>query len=79
MQIKIRGEMTLYDIRQALFEKLTEIEDDLAVRYTRGATLYINPTNGFGADIEPVDQAGRRVDHVYSEGPYRSAAEDFKL
>lgn len=79
MQIKIKGEMTINDIRQALFETLMEIEDDFAIRHTRGATLYINPTNGFGCDVEPVDRSGRRVDHVYSEGPYRSIAEDFKL
>ena len=79
MKIKITGEMTLRDIRQALFEKLTEIEDDLAVRHSRGATLYINPTNGFGTDVEPTDRAGRRVDNIHSDGPYRSAADDYKL
>lgn len=79
MQIKIKGEMTIVDIRRALFEKLSEIEDDFAVRYSLGATLYINPTNGFGDKVEPVDRVGQRVDHVYSDGPYRSAADDYKL
>lgn len=79
MQIKVKGEMTLIEIRQALFEKLTELEDDYAVRYSRGATLYINPTNGFGSDVEPVDRLGRRVEKLYSEGPYRSAADEFEL
>ncbi len=79
MQIKIKGEMTIVDIRQALFEKLVEIEDELAVRYSRGATLYINPTNGFGDDVEPVDRGGRCIDSVHSDGPYRSVADDFKL
>lgn len=79
MEIKIKGEMSIADIRQTLFEKLHEIEDDYAVRYSRGATLYINPTNGFGDDIKPCNKHGRSVDKVYSEGPYRSAADDFKL
>lgn len=79
MQIKIKGEMSLAAIRQALFEQLTQIEDALAVRYSRGATLYINPTNGFGDDVEPTDRAGRRVDKVNSDGPYKSAAMDYKL
>jgi len=48
MQIKVHGEMTLAELRQALFEKLNQIEDDHAVRYSRGATLFIHPTNGFG-------------------------------
>ena len=79
MKIKVKGEMTIHEIRQALFEALTDIENDFAIRHSRGATLYINPTNGFGDDVEPVDRAGRRVDHIYSDGPYRSAADDYKL
>lgn len=78
MQIKVTGEMTLAELRQALFEKLHEIEGDLAVRHSRGATLYINPTNGFGDDVEP-QKNGRTVDKLYSSGPYRSIADDYKM
>lgn len=78
MQIKVTGEMSMAEIRQALVEKLNEIEDDLAVRHSRGATLYINPTNGFGDIVEP-RKGGRKVDKIYSDGPYRSAADEFKL
>ena len=77
MEIKVKGEMTIAEIRQALFEKLNEIENDYAVRYSRGATLYINPTNGFGDDVEP-RKHGRIVDKLYSSGPYRSAADDYE-
>ena len=77
MQIKVKGEMTIAEIRQALFEKLNEIENDYAVRYSRGATLYINPTNGFGDDVEP-RKHGRTVDKLFSSGPYRSAADDYE-
>ena len=79
MQIKVRGEMTLAEIRQALFEKLMDVEEDYAVRYSRGATLYINPTNGFGDEVVPHNEGGRRVDKLYSDGPYRSAADDYKI
>ncbi len=79
MQIRIKGEMTMADIRQALFEKLHEVEDDFAVRYSRGATLFINPTNGFGDDVEPYNKHGRAVNKLYSKGPYRSAADEFKV
>jgi hypothetical protein len=44
MKIILKGEMTLADILQALFETLHNVEEDYAVRYTRGATLYINFT-----------------------------------
>ena len=79
MQIQVRGEMTLAELRQALFEKLMDIEEDYAVRHSRGATLYINPTNGFGDEVVPHNKAGRKIDKLYSDGPYRSAADDYKL
>ncbi|MCP8685969.1 hypothetical protein [Marinobacterium sedimentorum] len=79
MQIKIRGEMTIADVRQALFEKLNDVEEDLAIRYSKGATLYLHPTNGFGDEVVPRNHSGRRVDKVFSDGPYRSAADEFKL
>ena len=42
MQITIRGEMTLIQLRQALFEKLHELEDSFALHHSLGATLYFN-------------------------------------
>jgi hypothetical protein len=53
MEIKLKGEMTVADIRQALFEQLCTLEDDYAVHYSRGATLYLNPTDGLGDDVTP--------------------------
>jgi hypothetical protein len=79
MQIKVKGEMTIAELRQAIFEKLHEVEDDFSVRFSRGATIYINPTNGFGDDVVPHNKAGWKVDKLYCDGPYRSAADDFKL
>jgi hypothetical protein len=79
MQIQIKGEMTLIELRQAIYEKLFDVEEDYAVRFSRGATLYINPTNGFGDEVVPHNKAGREVNKLYSNGPYRSAADDYKL
>lgn len=76
MQIKIKGEMPIADIKRAIIEKLNEIEEDFAVRFSRGATLYINPTNGFGDDVVP-RKNGKVVDKLYSSGPYRSAADSY--
>lgn len=75
----IKGEMTLTDIRQALFEKLSAAEEDYAIRYSRGATLYINPTNGFGDEVVPRNTAGHKINNIYSDRPYRSAADEFKI
>lgn len=79
MQITIRGEMTIADIRQAIFERLSELEDDYAVKFSRGATLYVNPTDGLGQPVEPRTRDGRAVTKMNCNGPYRSAADDFKL
>ena len=79
MKIRLKGEMTLADIRQALFEQLYSVEEDYAVRHSRGATLYINPTNGFGDEVVPRDWKGEEVKKVTSTGPYRSAADEYKI
>lgn len=79
MQIKIIGEMTIAELRQAIFEKMQEVESEYGVRYSRGATVYLNPTNGFGDAVQPRNKHGYTVEKLYSEGPYRSAADEFKL
>jgi hypothetical protein len=79
MEIKLRGEMTISDIRQALFEQLHELETNYSVKFSRGATLYIHPTNGFGDDVMPRMAGGRPMTKLYSIGPYRSAADEKKL
>ena len=76
MQIQVGGEMSIAEIRQALFEKILQAEE-MGVRYSRGATLFINPTNGFGDDVKP-RKHGRTVDKLYSSGPYRSAADRYE-
>jgi hypothetical protein len=79
MQIIIKGEMTLAEIRQTLYEKLHEMEDDYAIVYSQGATLYVNPTNGMGDQVVPRKRDGTIVAKIISNGPYRSAADDFKI
>ena len=78
MEIKLRGEMTIADIRQALFEQLHELETKYAVKFSRGATLYIDPTNSFGEDVIPRMAGGQELRKLYSTGPYRSAADQGK-
>jgi len=75
MEIKVRGEMSIAEIRQALFEKIIEAEE-MGVRYTQGATLFLNPTNGFGDKIEP-RKHGKIVKKLNSSGPYKSAADKY--
>src|ERR1700738_2242203 len=62
MEVRIKGQMTIADIRQALFDQLHEIETKYAVQYSRGATLYINPTNAFGEDVTPRMPGGHELE-----------------
>lgn len=79
MKIKVKGEMTIADIRQALFEKLQEIEERFGVRHTLDATLYIRPSNGFGDDVSPRYSNGEAVKALYSTGPYRPASDEYDI
>lgn len=79
MQITIKGEMTIAEIRQAIYEKLGELEDDFAIVYSQGATLYVNPTNGLGEEVVARTKQGKTVGKMSCNGPYRSAAEEFKI
>jgi hypothetical protein len=79
MEVRIKGQMTIAEIRQALFEQLHELETKYAVQFSRGATLYINPTNVFGEDVTPRMPGGHELKTLYSMGPYRSAADEGKL
>jgi hypothetical protein len=76
MQIRVTGEMTLLEVRQAIYEALGEIEDEFAIRHSRGAVLFINPTDGHGAHVIPRNELGLEVARVTKKGPYRSAAEE---
>lgn len=78
MQITIKGEMTIADIRQAIYEKLHELEDDFNITYSQGATLYVNPTNGFGEEVVPRTREGKVVVKMLCTGPYPCAADTLK-
>lgn len=79
MQIRIKGEHSITDIRQALFEMLAEAEGEHGIRYSIDATLYLQPTNGFGAEFTPRSRNGKPIKSLYSNGPYQSAADHYDL
>ncbi len=69
----------MVQLRQAIFEAMMELEEGMSVRHSKGATLFINPTNGFGMRIKPVDDNGVEVKVLHREGPYPSAADEYDL
>ena len=44
-----------------------------------GATVYVNPTNGLGDEVCPRTKDGKTVGKMSCNGPYRSAADEFKI
>lgn len=77
--ISVRGDLTMAELRQAIFEALCEMEDEYAVRHSRNVTLYLNPTDEFGDDVVVRNRMGGVVSRVTKKGPYRSAAEEYHL
>lgn len=79
MEIKVYGELSIPEMRQTVCEQLARLEEEFGVRYSLGATLFINPSNGFGDKVKPVGHAGEEIKKLNTRGPYRSAADEFKL
>lgn len=77
MQIRILGEMSFAEMRQALFETFHEIEDEYRVCRTFGVVLFINPIDQVGEKVIPRNRRGRPVTKVTKRGAYRSAAEEY--
>jgi hypothetical protein len=77
--IRITGEMTLAQMRQALFEAICELEDELAIGHTQSASLFINPTNGLGEKVVARNSLGGVVSRVTKKGPYRPSAEEYNI
>lgn len=75
MQIRVTGEMTLSEVRQAIYEALGEVEDAFAIRHSRGAVLFINPTDGLGGRVVARNGHGAEVAKMTKKGPYRAAAD----
>lgn len=77
MQIRLLGDVSFKELKQALFEALGEIEDEYAIKYSAGCVLFINPADETGERVVARNRLGRQVTKVIKKGPYKSAAEDY--
>lgn len=77
--INVRGDLTMAEVRQAIFEALCEMEDEYAIRYSRNVSLFLHPTDEFGDRVVVRNQAGGIVSRVIKKGPYRSAADEYNI
>lgn len=75
MKIIFRGEYSVPELRQSIYEQLNILQNRFTVRHARSVTLYLTPTNGFGDAVGCFDHGGREVPALHAEPPYRSAAD----
>lgn len=79
MQITIKGEMTIPEMRKAIHEMLHTLEVEFALTHSSGATLYVNPVDGDGGAVVARDRFGKTVTRLISKGPYKTVADEFKF
>ena len=77
--LRLNGEMTTAELRQALFEMIGQLEDECRVRRTCNATLYINPVDERGEKIVVRNSLGAVVNNVTRRGAYRCAADEYNI
>ncbi len=78
MKIKFHGELSIFELKQALFEQLQELEDEYQIRHSKNISLYLTPTNGFGEQVYCLNKCGKTIEVVKCYGPYRSVAEEYE-
>ncbi len=79
MKIVFQGEYSIDQLRQAMFEQLSDIEHRYYVRHSKKVTLYLTPTNGFGIETSCIGDNGEEVQALTCQGPYQCYAEELDL
>ncbi|MET0076217.1 MAG: hypothetical protein ABW130_18350 [Candidatus Thiodiazotropha lotti] len=74
MKIRFDGIVTTAELRQLLYQAVTEMED-LGVRQVRGCNLYFTPVDGSGKSFKP-RKNNKTVSEIDVDGPYQCAADD---
>lgn len=77
--ISVRGDLTMAQVRQAIFEALGQIEDEHNLRHSRNVTVFVNPIDEFGEKVVLRDERGKVLSRVTKKGPYRSAADEYSI
>ncbi|MEW8560609.1 MAG: hypothetical protein AB2541_00850 [Candidatus Thiodiazotropha sp.] len=77
MKVKLNGIITTEELRQLLYQAVTEVED-LGIRRMCGCNLYFTPVDGRGKSYKP-RKDGKSVSEIDLDGPYRSAADEFDV
>lgn len=79
MEIRITEELCIQEILQAIYEQLTLLEANFGIRHSKGLTIYLNPTNGFGDAVVALRKNGAEITKIQCTGPYRSVADEYNI
>ncbi|MEW8586853.1 MAG: hypothetical protein AB2531_13910 [Candidatus Thiodiazotropha sp.] len=74
MKVKFNGIITTEELRQLLYQAVTEVED-LGIKEMRGCNLYFTPVDGSGKSFK-LYKHGKSISEIDVDSPYRSAADD---
>ncbi|MEW8418833.1 MAG: hypothetical protein AB2669_00540 [Candidatus Thiodiazotropha endolucinida] len=77
MKIRFDGIITTAELRQLLYQAVTEIEG-LGIREMRGCNLYFTAVDKNGRPVSP-RLHDKSISELTVDGPYKSAADDFGL
>ena len=75
MKISIRGEHSLRNLIQCIYEQLLEIEQTYNIDFARRVTIYMTTTDGRGNVVFCRDARGNEVMTMKTDGPYSVAAD----
>ena len=75
MKIKLNGHITTKELRQMLYQAVSELEE-LGVHHVRGCNLYLTPADEDGEELKPV-RAGRKIRELTVKAPEPSAADEY--
>ncbi len=78
MKIKFHGELSIPELKQAIFELFQELEDECLVRHSKNISLYLTPTDGTGDRIYCKNRCGMKIDTIKCYGPYHSVTEKYE-
>ncbi|MBT3045014.1 MAG: hypothetical protein KME67_19320 [Candidatus Thiodiazotropha sp. (ex Codakia orbicularis)] len=74
MKVKLNGIITTEELRQLLYQAVSEMED-VGITQVRGCNLYFTPVDGSGHSYKP-RKHGISISEIKVDGPYRCAADD---
>jgi len=77
MKIKLKGTITTAELRQMLYQAVTELEE-LGVLHVRGSSLYLTPIDEDGDEVRPYRNK-RYLKEITIKPPDLSAADEYGL